>query len=220
MSTAHLAGPLTVGKDRHVSEPGSAPTFGLLSGIRLGFARSSDALRYTRAMGDPSFEEFVQEFRATRGCAKLAVGTPVLVRIGGEQDGATKLGFSTQASRASDAALTGNPASSFGAVTFIAKMMGAAFPDQISVGRAANTDLCLPLASISKYHAFFSLLPDGSHTITDVGSKNGTRVNDGRLTPKQAMRLLDGDLVTLGSCDFVFHTYRGFMQQLQRAAKG
>ena len=175
-------------------------------------------------MSAPCFDEFVREFRATGGCTKLAVGTPVLVRLGDdESDSGAKLGFSTQTSRATDppAANPGHTAADeLGTVTFIAKRMGAAFPDQISVGRAGNTDLCLPLASISKYHAFFSLLPDGSHTITDVGSKNGTRVNDGRLTPKQAMRLLDGDLVTLGSCDFVFHTYRGFMQQLQRAAKG
>jgi hypothetical protein len=175
-------------------------------------------------MSDPTFDEFVREFRATRGCTKLAVGTPVLVRLGtDEQDGSPKLGFSTQTTRATD------PPSSFtpvdapdlrGAVTFIAKKMGAAFPDQISVGRAGNTDLCLPLASISKYHAFFSVLPDGNHTITDVGSKNGTWVNDNRLVPKQAVRLGDGDLVTLGACDFAFHTYRGFMAQLQRAAKG
>jgi pSer/pThr/pTyr-binding forkhead associated (FHA) protein len=39
-----------------------------------------------------------------------------------------------------------------------------------------------------------------------VGSKNGTWVNDSKLTPKEAVRLSDGDLVTLGSCDFVFHT--------------
>jgi hypothetical protein len=173
-------------------------------------------------MSNPRFEEFVQEFRATRTCTKLAVGTPVLVRLGSEEhEGSVKLGFSTQTSRASDGPLASSPdAHVLGAVTFIAKKMGAAFPDQISVGRAANTDLCLPLASISKYHAFFSVLPDGSHTLTDVGSKNGTWVNEAKLSPKQAVRLLDGDVVTLGSCEFVFHTYRGFMHQLQRAAKG
>jgi hypothetical protein len=173
-------------------------------------------------MGEPRFDEFVREFRATRGCTKLAVGTPVLVRLGtDEQDCAAKLGFSTQTSRATDPPPGASDVESdvLGAVTFIAKKMGAAFPDQISVGRAANTDLCLPLASISKYHAFFSVAPDGTHTITDVGSKNGTWVNDSKLTPKEAVRLSDGDLVTLGSCDFVFHTYGGFMARLQLSAK-
>src|SRR4051812_8485564 len=87
-----------------------------------------------RIMTDPSFDEFVQLFRATQRCSKLAVGTPVLVRLGDDEtDAGERIGFATESKRPSEP--PGGKGKPLGSVTCIAKRMGAAFPDQISVGR-------------------------------------------------------------------------------------
>jgi len=92
----------------------------------------------------------------------------------------------------------------------IAKRPGAPFKDRIGVGRAPNADVSVPFPRISKYHAYFSEEPDGSHTLTDAGSKNGTWVDDGRLGDKEPVVLRDGAYVRLGPYGFRFHTADGF----------
>jgi hypothetical protein len=49
--------------------------------------------------------------------------------------------------------------------------------DRIAVGRAEDNDVVLQEPSVSNYHAQFETHEDGSLAVTDLRSKNGTRVN-------------------------------------------
>ena len=64
-------------------------------------------------------------------------------------------------------------------------------------------DLSGPLAdpAASHRHALLTRLDDGGCTVTDLGSTNGTELNDGEVTlePGQAHRLVDGDRIHVGA---------------------
>jgi hypothetical protein len=101
----------------------------------------------------------------------------------------------------------------------IAKREGAAFQDRIGVGRARNADVSIPLALISKYHAFFTKSADGkSFEITDAGSKNGTFIEGERLPEKQAVSLSSGQEISFGPYRFGFFTPEGFADMIRRRA--
>lgn len=52
------------------------------------------------------------------------------------------------------------------------------FSGMITVGRAPNNDLILTDSSISKFHAYFRATPKDGLSLYDVGSTNGTKVED------------------------------------------
>jgi pSer/pThr/pTyr-binding forkhead associated (FHA) protein len=64
-------------------------------------------------------------------------------------------------------------------------------------------DLSGPLAdpAASHQHALLTRLEDGDYTVTDLGSTNGTALNDGRVAiePGQPHRLVDGDRIHIGA---------------------
>ncbi len=68
------------------------------------------------------------------------------------------------------------------------------------VGRADDADVCVPDASVSRYHARFTAR-DGGVVVADNGSHNGTLVNGVRCESEQ--RLAAGDVVTLGETSIV-----------------
>lgn len=71
------------------------------------------------------------------------------------------------------------------------------FPHMISVGRASNNDLVIPLGTISKLQAYF--LGEGeSWSITDWHSTNGTRLNGKRLPPREPVPLESGAALSFG----------------------
>jgi len=73
-------------------------------------------------------------------------------------------------------------------------------PDgESSVGRSDSNDLVVQSSSVSRRHAVFSFV-DGVLTVTDTGSKNGTRVNRKKAAPHHALK--HGDVVTFGSVSF------------------
>jgi hypothetical protein len=111
------------------------------------------------------------------------------------------------------------PSLSIGTCIRIAKRDGAAFQDRIGVGRTRNVDVSIPLALMSKYHAFFAQAADGqSFEITDAGSKNGTFVDGKRLPEKQAVPLADGQEIAFGPYRFAFFTPEGFVEMVRRRA--
>jgi adenylate cyclase len=76
--------------------------------------------------------------------------------------------------------------------------------DEFTMGRSPECDLHLPLGAISRYHARF-MKTDGVWTIEDLGSKNGTRLNEHLVTSPQ--RIKHGDIVVLGNvCLSIFLT--------------
>src|SRR5258706_4437862 len=63
-----------------------------------------------------------------------------------------------------------------------------------SVGRASTNDISIPERHVSRQHAVIAFR-DGIFTIADLGSANGTFVNDRRLT--DPFPLAHGDIIRL-----------------------
>ncbi len=71
-----------------------------------------------------------------------------------------------------------------------------------TVGRAPDCDLVLADPTVSKHH--FELRPEGPHVVlVDLGSTNGTRVNDAGVHDRV---LMDGDRITVGATVLRFET--------------
>lgn len=71
----------------------------------------------------------------------------------------------------------------------------------VVVGRLKTCDICLHDANASRKHAAF-VAEGGVWVIEDLGSTNGTLLNG---QPVQRAHLADGDVVTIGVTDLVFH---------------
>ena len=63
------------------------------------------------------------------------------------------------------------------------------------IGRHRRSDIVINFSTISKSHAVLTRYDDGSWTIADTGSKNGTCVNGKRI---RIMPLTDEDVITIG----------------------
>lgn len=82
---------------------------------------------------------------------------------------------------------------------------GASYPLQstlVTLGRATDNTIVLDSANVSRYHAQIRLLPGGAR-IEDLGSTNGTWVNNHRLHDLQS--LMPGDTIRLA--DYVTFRY-------------
>lgn len=88
------------------------------------------------------------------------------------------------------------------------------FANTILVGRAASSDIVIDHASISKLHARIRRARDGSYTIADAGSTNGTRL-DGRPVTETEVPLPFGAAVRLGDWDMRFQRLVDTLQLLR-----
>jgi two-component system, cell cycle response regulator len=70
----------------------------------------------------------------------------------------------------------------------------------LTIGRSSNSVLQLDIDNVSRNHAAIVMTPLG-HVLRDLGSTNGTFVNDRRITEH---RLRDGDLVRVGRATLKF----------------
>lgn len=68
----------------------------------------------------------------------------------------------------------------------------------VRLGRSSRNDYSLNDNSLSRFHCRFYFEADGSLWVADLGSSNGTLVND---EPVQECRLKVGDLVTIGNTE-------------------
>src|SRR5215831_10501483 len=76
----------------------------------------------------------------------------------------------------------------------------------ISIGRTASNDLSLqdPQRIISSRHAEIRKKP-ANYVLLDVGSVNGTRINDQRVIPGKEYPLKEGDQIRIGEFSIRFH---------------
>ncbi|OBK94311.1 hypothetical protein A5646_27110 [Mycobacterium sp. 1245499.0] len=81
-----------------------------------------------------------------------------------------------------------------------------------SIGRALNNDIVIHDVLASRHHAFLTPTPTGAE-IRDANSSNGTFVNGVKVG---SAALSDGDVVTIGNVDLVFHD--GVLVRRQEAA--
>ncbi len=66
-----------------------------------------------------------------------------------------------------------------------------------SIGRQPGNDIVLPTSSVSRYHAQFDVA-EGRIFLVDLGTVNGTFVNDRMMEPGSRVALEDGDLIQIG----------------------
>jgi pSer/pThr/pTyr-binding forkhead associated (FHA) protein len=77
-------------------------------------------------------------------------------------------------------------------------------PGKHLVGRDPALRWVLKDDQISARHAEVQVTPEGC-AVRDLGSSNGTLVNDQKI---EAVRLQEGDVITLGTTRLVFRSYR------------
>ena len=68
------------------------------------------------------------------------------------------------------------------------------------VGRRQDCDLCIPLMIVSRRHCEFNL-DGGRLRLRDLGSRNGTFINGGRVTDQADVNA--GDKIQIGPLNFV-----------------
>jgi adenylate cyclase len=73
--------------------------------------------------------------------------------------------------------------------------------DVFTIGRLPECSLYLPFGGVSRKHARLVKTVDGVWTIEDLGSKNGTQVNDCLVTSSHELR--HGDIIWLGNVNLV-----------------
>ncbi len=78
----------------------------------------------------------------------------------------------------------------------------------MTIGRQAGTYLLIDHPSISRRHAEMAYV-NGQYVLRDLGSSNGTFVNDTRLDPANAHILKSGDSIRFGKVPFTFQTTVG-----------
>ena len=90
----------------------------------------------------------------------------------------------------------------------LAMLVDKARPDRrydlsgtINIGRASDNQISLQVPSVSRHHAWIKSEGE-DFLVFDVGSANGTFVNDEQI--KEPHRLDSGDLVRFGDAEFVF----------------
>jgi FHA domain len=71
-------------------------------------------------------------------------------------------------------------------------------------GRSPACAFPLPLASISRFHAVLGVCRDRGLYLLDLGSRNGTYINQRRIPPLRKYFLRDGDAINLSHFQFKF----------------
>jgi hypothetical protein len=72
---------------------------------------------------------------------------------------------------------------------------------RVGVGRSQDNALCLNDSTVSSFHAAFTLGANGALWLTDLGSSNGTFVNDVRLGEGDKSIVRDGDRLRFGDVE-------------------
>lgn len=101
------------------------------------------------------------------------------------------------------------------------EVWGSALPEavalqgeRVTVGKATSSDIALEDPTISHLHAAFELFGSG-WCITDLGSRNGTYVQDERILGPRALRA--GDEIRIGGVRLVFRDEKGKRSSTQAA---
>ena len=72
---------------------------------------------------------------------------------------------------------------------------------RLNVGRAADNELTLNDASVSKIHAALLMTGEGTLLVADTGSTNGTYINGRRISYGESRLIEDGDVVGFGDVE-------------------
>lgn len=90
----------------------------------------------------------------------------------------------------------------------------------ITVGRVKSNCVVIPEESVSRFHACFEpVASPGQWKLTDLESRNGTRVAGQRLQPNKPQPVPDGAPVRFGKVELVFLLPDAFLARVREAAK-
>ncbi len=89
------------------------------------------------------------------------------------------------------------------------------YKSKITIGRAHNNDIVIRINKISKLHSVFNQERDGSYSLVDMGSVNGTTVNDVKLEKNKPVEIKNGDMITFWRYQFQFVEPEPFLQLLR-----
>jgi hypothetical protein len=92
------------------------------------------------------------------------------------------------------------------------------YSSQITLGRARNNDVIIRMQEVSKGHAALFNRGDDVWGIQDLGSTNGTMVNDERVSTSNRSDLGDGDVLSLGAAVMQFLSVESLLVLLGRHA--
>jgi diguanylate cyclase (GGDEF)-like protein len=86
----------------------------------------------------------------------------------------------------------------------VGPLMGTRYPlesSEVLIGRGSDCEICNDDASVSRNHALLTRDEDGHYRVADLGSTNGTFVNN---SAEQGGVLRDGDYLRVGNCLYRF----------------
>jgi pSer/pThr/pTyr-binding forkhead associated (FHA) protein len=69
-----------------------------------------------------------------------------------------------------------------------------------TMGRATGTDFTIEAPLVSRVHCRLEIAPSGDLEVRDLGSRNGTFVNDERV---EVAQIKSGDRLRIGRVDFI-----------------
>ncbi len=95
-------------------------------------------------------------------------------------------------------------------IRYVGEPIGEVIPlqrEQMTLGRASDSDLCLPEAEVSRHHAILELVLDAvgqaAVCVVDLGSTNGTYINGHRMeVANDPRKLHPGDVLRVGNHAF------------------
>jgi len=126
-----------------------------------------------------------------------------------EQEGERWRGYSTEAITPAEVQDASSDSLAYRVIRVV-KSSKSPFPARISIGRARNNDLLIPDPSVSKLHAYLELLHNGTATLTETGSLNGTQVNGRTIAKGEAVEILPGATLLIGQVDAIYQDPGGF----------
>ena len=89
---------------------------------------------------------------------------------------------------------------------------------QISLGRTQATDICLDSPDVSTLHAYFNYTQGQGYSVTDSGSKNGTRMGEVKLTANVAYPVGNATRIAFAGHEAVLYSSEGFYLFVQQCA--
>ena len=69
-----------------------------------------------------------------------------------------------------------------------------------TLGRKSDKDICIPDPYVSGAHATIEITEDGIY-LTDIGSTNGTMINDSKLSPNMRTKMGEADMIRIGAIE-------------------
>jgi hypothetical protein len=99
----------------------------------------------------------------------------------------------------------------------VIELRGLSESKEVIVGRNEENDIVIHDETVSANHAMFVIETPGQVQLRDLGSKNGTEINQNMLAPGGAVVLQDGDELSFGNVCYIFFSPGGLYDVLKVA---